>query len=152
MRFMKVAATVVAQKLSQVRGVGQVTVGGSSLPAVRVELNPAALNAQEADGKALYDTHCVKCHGQDGTTPTVLAARFKNMRSLNDPAVYQGVSEDSTVVLLDNGVGIMKPYKGTLTHDEEVAIARYIRTLVKSAGSAAAVSPGSAAGKDPLRG
>jgi multidrug efflux pump len=37
------ASTVVAQKLSQVEGVGQVTVGGSSLPAVRVELNPVAL-------------------------------------------------------------------------------------------------------------
>src|SRR4051794_32591290 len=37
------AATVLAQKLSQVSGVGQVTVGGSSLPAVRVELNPSAL-------------------------------------------------------------------------------------------------------------
>jgi len=40
-----VASTVVAQKLSQVRGVGQVTVGGSSLPAVRAELNPDTLNA-----------------------------------------------------------------------------------------------------------
>ncbi|TMG77354.1 MAG: multidrug efflux RND transporter permease subunit [Betaproteobacteria bacterium] len=39
------ASTVVAQKLSQVRGVGQVTVGGSALPAVRAELNPTALNA-----------------------------------------------------------------------------------------------------------
>ena len=39
------ASTVVAQKLSQVRGVGQVTVGGSALPAVRAELNPMALNA-----------------------------------------------------------------------------------------------------------
>src|SRR5678816_3872119 len=39
------ASTVIAQKLSQVRGVGQVTVGGSALPAVRVELNPTALNA-----------------------------------------------------------------------------------------------------------
>ncbi len=38
------ASTVLAQKLSQVDGVGQVTVGGSSLPAVRVELNPNALN------------------------------------------------------------------------------------------------------------
>ena len=38
------ASTIVAQKLSQVGGVGQVTVGGSSLPAVRVELNPTALN------------------------------------------------------------------------------------------------------------
>src|SRR5262245_31350214 len=39
-----VASTVVAQKLSQVRGIGQVSVGGSSLPAVRVELNPTVLN------------------------------------------------------------------------------------------------------------
>src|SRR5437773_935196 len=39
------ASTVVAQKLSQLRGVGQVTVGGSALPAVRAELNPTALNA-----------------------------------------------------------------------------------------------------------
>jgi multidrug efflux pump len=38
------ASTILAQKLSQVQGIGQVTVGGSSLPAVRVELNPTALN------------------------------------------------------------------------------------------------------------
>jgi len=38
------ASTVLAQKISQVDGVGQVTVGGSSLPAVRVELSPPALN------------------------------------------------------------------------------------------------------------
>jgi len=37
------ASTILAQKLSQLQGVGQVTVGGSSLPAVRVELNPQAL-------------------------------------------------------------------------------------------------------------
>ncbi len=38
------ASTVVAQKISQIAGVGQVTVGGSSSPAVRVELNPNTLN------------------------------------------------------------------------------------------------------------
>jgi multidrug efflux pump len=37
------AATVLQQKLSQVAGVGQVTIGGSSLPAVRVELDPNVL-------------------------------------------------------------------------------------------------------------
>ena len=37
------ASTILEQKLSQVEGVGLVTVGGSSLPAVRVELNPSAL-------------------------------------------------------------------------------------------------------------
>ena len=35
-----IASSVFAQKLAQVPGVGQVGVGGSSLPAVRVELNP----------------------------------------------------------------------------------------------------------------
>lgn len=38
------ASTILQQKLSQIQGVGQVLVGGSSLPAVRVELNPTALN------------------------------------------------------------------------------------------------------------
>jgi len=38
------ASTIVQQSLSQVEGVGQVTVGGSSLPGVRVELNPTQLN------------------------------------------------------------------------------------------------------------
>jgi multidrug efflux pump len=36
-------STIIAQKLSQISGVGQVQVGGSSLPAVRVELNPQTL-------------------------------------------------------------------------------------------------------------
>jgi multidrug efflux pump len=39
-----VGSTILAQKLSQIEGVGQVFVGGSSLPAIRVELNPMALN------------------------------------------------------------------------------------------------------------
>ncbi|MEO8009343.1 MAG: efflux RND transporter permease subunit, partial [Betaproteobacteria bacterium] len=38
------ASSVLAQKLAQLQGIGQVRVGGSSLPAVRVELLPAALN------------------------------------------------------------------------------------------------------------
>ncbi|QIR75860.1 multidrug efflux RND transporter permease subunit [Sulfurospirillum diekertiae] len=38
------ASTILAQKLSQVEGIGQVIVGGSSLPAVRVEINPSSLN------------------------------------------------------------------------------------------------------------
>ena len=37
------ATNVLVQQLSQIRGVGQVEVGGSSLPAVRVEINPRPL-------------------------------------------------------------------------------------------------------------
>ncbi len=39
-----VASTVMSQKLSQINGVGQVSVGGSSLPSVRVDVNPTQLN------------------------------------------------------------------------------------------------------------
>ncbi len=38
------ASSILQQKLSQVSGVGQAFVGGSSLPAVRVELNPTVVN------------------------------------------------------------------------------------------------------------
>ena len=39
------ADSILAQKLSQVEGVGQVIVGGGAKPAVRVELNPRALES-----------------------------------------------------------------------------------------------------------
>jgi multidrug efflux pump len=39
------ASTVMEQKLSQIQGVGQVVVGGASLPSVRVDVNPTQLNS-----------------------------------------------------------------------------------------------------------
>ena len=39
------ASTIMQQKLSEVQGVGEVFVGGSSLPAVRVDVNPTQLNS-----------------------------------------------------------------------------------------------------------
>jgi multidrug efflux pump len=39
------ASTVLAQRISQIAGVGQVSVGGASSPAVRVELNPTQMNS-----------------------------------------------------------------------------------------------------------
>ncbi|HVN83799.1 MAG TPA: multidrug efflux RND transporter permease subunit [Candidatus Binatia bacterium] len=43
-RIYDAAASILQQKLAQIQGVGQVFVGGSSLPAVRAELNPMVLN------------------------------------------------------------------------------------------------------------
>ena len=40
-----VASTVLTQRLSQVDGVGQVSIGGGALPAVRIELDPHRLSA-----------------------------------------------------------------------------------------------------------
>jgi len=39
------ASTILEQKLSQIQGVGQVSVGGGALPSVRVEVNPSLLNS-----------------------------------------------------------------------------------------------------------
>jgi len=39
------ASTVLAQRLAQVQGVGQVQIGGGALPAVRIEVNPERLSA-----------------------------------------------------------------------------------------------------------
>lgn len=39
-----VASTVLQQRILRIEGIGQVNVGGGSLPAVRIELNPHALN------------------------------------------------------------------------------------------------------------
>jgi multidrug efflux pump len=51
-----VASTLLQQKLAQVEGVGQVNVGGASLPGVRVEVNPNYLNKY---GLSLEDVRTV---------------------------------------------------------------------------------------------
>jgi multidrug efflux pump len=88
-----VAYSIMAQKLLQVPGVGQVTVGGSALPGVRIELNPeqldkygigleqvrAALAAQNAntpkgqlaDGQRVYDVaRTISCSPPRNTHPS----------------------------------------------------------------------------------
>ncbi|HUJ18377.1 MAG TPA: multidrug efflux RND transporter permease subunit [Nitrospirota bacterium] len=62
------ASSILAQKLSQVEGVGQVFVGGSSLPAVRVDLNPMAITkygiSLETVRNALASTNVNRPKGQ----------------------------------------------------------------------------------------
>jgi multidrug efflux pump len=50
------ASTILQQKLSQIQGVGQVTVGGGAAPAVRIEVNPTKLASR---GLALTDIKSV---------------------------------------------------------------------------------------------
>ena len=50
------ASTQLAQKIAQTEGVGDVSVGGSSLPAVRVELNPSTLFNQGISLDAVRQT------------------------------------------------------------------------------------------------
>src|SRR5690349_64470 len=43
-RMYDIASSILQQRLAQLPGVGQVNVGGGALPAVRVDVNPMALN------------------------------------------------------------------------------------------------------------
>jgi multidrug efflux pump len=61
------ASTVLAQKISQINGVGEASVGGASLPAVRVQLNPNSLanNGISLDEvrRAIVSTNSVRPRG-----------------------------------------------------------------------------------------
>jgi len=69
-RLYDLASTILQQRLSQIPGVGQVLVGGSSLPAVRVDVNPTQLNAYGL-GLDLLDRsrHRVGRRGRDQLAP-----------------------------------------------------------------------------------
>src|SRR5690554_1080276 len=58
------ASTILAQKLAQITGVGQVGIDGASLPAVRIQLNPGSLAhygiALDEVRRAISDTNVVK--------------------------------------------------------------------------------------------
>jgi multidrug efflux pump len=75
-RMYDIASTVLQQKIAQLDGVGQIFVGGSSLPAVRVEVNPMAL-ARYGIGldelrQALASTTSIRPKGQlDDGSPDV---------------------------------------------------------------------------------
>ena len=87
------ASTILAQKLSQIHGVGQVNVGGSALPGVRVEVNPSKLNDM---GLGLEDVRTLlmganvnnpKGQLSDGTRAWTLGTSGSNCRR---PAIMRG--------------------------------------------------------------
>jgi multidrug efflux pump len=120
------ASTILQQKLSQVEGIGQVQIGGSSLPAVRIDLNPRALfkygiglediraalsaaNANAPKGSVAHGAlkYQIYTNDQSGTAgqyrPLVVAYRSGAAVRLGDVAhVYAGV-EDVRNIGLTNG-------------------------------------------------
>jgi multidrug efflux pump len=120
------ASSILQQKLAQVEGVGQVFVGGSSLPGVRIELNPMALNKY---GIALGDVRAAvgaananrpKGEVRDDTTAWTIAANDQLLRAaqyrplivawrdgapvrLSDVAEVQDSVEDVRTIGIANG-------------------------------------------------
>lgn len=90
------------------------------------------VRAQATDGRAIYMMHCRTCHGLTGA-PTDFGRRtFPRIPTLSDSAFIAARSQDSIVAILTHGAGDgadMPSFKGRLSHDQIVAVARYVHTL-----------------------
>jgi len=84
--------------------------------------------AQGADGKALYDQHCKKCHGPAGK-PSAGIQKLNPKIATFDAAFFAKRSDADLVKGIDEGKGKMKPFKDKMKPDEMAAVAKYIRTL-----------------------
>ena len=117
------ASTILAQRLAQIPGVGQVSVGGSSLPGVRVELNPDALNnygvGLDQVRTALSNTNANLPKGQiaDGTAMWQIGA--------NDQ-LHKAVDYAPLIIAYHNGSAVRVGDVGqTLDSVEDVRSAGY---------------------------
>jgi multidrug efflux pump len=81
------ASTILAQKIAQIEGVGDVSIGGAALPAVRVELNPTQLNtygiSAEKVRTAIANTNANQAKGlvEDGDRRWQVSANDQALRS-----------------------------------------------------------------------
>ena len=126
-RMYDVASSILQQKLSQIDGVGQVTVGGGSLPAIRVDLNPTALNSygiglgdvrrmlsstnvnrpkgQLSDGKRTWEVRTNdQLHTVEDYLPLIVSYREGRAVRLSDIATVEQSVEDLRTSGVANGV------------------------------------------------
>jgi multidrug efflux pump len=101
------ASTIVQQRLSQVEGVGQVSVGGSSLPAVRVELNPTQLNhfglgLQDVNSMlSSQNANLAKGQITNGTTTADIVANDQLMKAEYYKSLVVGYHNGAAIKLSD---------------------------------------------------
>jgi multidrug efflux pump len=97
------ASTILAQKLSQVDGVGQVTVGGSSLPGVRVELNPTALNKY---GIGLEQVRTALSNANANTPKGHFAGTDTTWTVEDNDQLHQAVEYQPLIIAYHNGAPV----------------------------------------------
>src|ERR1017187_1524895 len=103
------ASTVLAQRISQIPGVGQVSVGGSSSPAVRVELNPTQMNSygisygSVENTLRLANTHLALGQVADGSTTADIVANDQMTHAADYKPLIVGQHNGSAVRLSDVG-------------------------------------------------
>ncbi len=97
------AATVLQQKLSQVQGIGQVTIGGSSLPAVRVEINPHALSQY---GIGLEDVRAALSAANANAPKGAIEAGDRRWQIYTNDQAKEAAAYRSLVIAYRNGAPV----------------------------------------------
>ncbi|WP_456372970.1 c-type cytochrome [Thiolapillus sp.] len=97
------------------------------------------LQGDSARGKPLFEKHCVRCHGKDGSgegpgTGVTLSRERSFMvmpAALNNPGFQQSASDAMIhdIVLSGRKVGGMPSFKSKLTDQEVADVVAYVRTL-----------------------
>ncbi len=100
------ASTILQQKLSQVSGVGQVFVGGSSLPAVRVSLNPTALSRY---GISLEDVRGVLSNTNVNRPKGQMTNTDKTWEIQTDDQLRKAVQYEPLVISFKSGAALRLP-------------------------------------------
>jgi multidrug efflux pump len=101
------ASTILAQRISQIEGVGEVDVGGSSLPSVRVELNPTQLDnyglgvSSVASVLQAQNANLAKGQIANGDTSADILANDQMLKAAQYKPLIVGFHNGSAIALSD---------------------------------------------------
>jgi cytochrome c553 len=95
----------------------------------------STLSARAADGKALYEASCAKCHGADGKGETTMGKK-NGAKDYSSAAVQAALTDAAAIKAIKEGVKdkdgkvVMKGTDG-ISDDDAKALVAYMRTLKK---------------------
>ena len=85
-----------------------------------------AMAQSAARGKALYNGHCMTCHGENGGGSAVgKSLHAPDLRSRK----VQSKSNAALAHFISNGHGAMPPFGETFDHRQMLDVVRYVRSL-----------------------
>ncbi len=110
------ASSIMAQKLSQIQGVGQVTVGGSSLPSVRIELNPETVNKY---GIGLEDVRTALANANANTPKGQFSTGAQSVEVGATDQIFNAEDYASLIAAYSHGAAVHISDLGTATKSVE---------------------------------